>query len=278
MPALIIHGGAGRARTLAGQEAIRASLAHIAATAWAMVLDGTQAVDIAIEAARLLEDDPLFNAGLGSKLQSDGAARLSAALMDGARERLKHAQAFGLQILTFIDEHDRKARSDPGADLRLLQQQSGCLADAIKLAIRCRRDGERDCQPSPPAVNPPRKCVDRAAFHTPAQIGDGTQPLGQAPPRPVHEGEREHALSVVERVCFEPFGQQLHQPVGLAAPRAAFDGLDGHGVKTLIAGWSWSATKRGLPIPWATSVMLSKSDRALAQHASFAPIAPAIAS
>ena len=87
MPALIIHGGAGRARTLAGQEAIRTSLAHIAATAWAMVLDGTQAVDIAIEAARLLEDDPLFNAGLGSKLQSDGEARLSAALMDGARER-----------------------------------------------------------------------------------------------------------------------------------------------------------------------------------------------
>ena len=60
MPALIIHGGAGRARTLAGQEAIRESLAHIAATAWAMVLDGTQAVDIAIEAARRLEDDPLF--------------------------------------------------------------------------------------------------------------------------------------------------------------------------------------------------------------------------
>ena len=87
MPALIIHGGAGRARTVAGQEAIKASLAQIADAAWAMVLDGAQAVEVAIASARLLEDDPLFNAGLGSKLQSDGVARLSAALMDGTRER-----------------------------------------------------------------------------------------------------------------------------------------------------------------------------------------------
>ena len=52
-----------------------------------MVLDGAPALDVAVEAARLLEVDPLFNAGLGSKLQSDGAARLSAALlMDGKHE------------------------------------------------------------------------------------------------------------------------------------------------------------------------------------------------
>lgn len=87
MPALIIHGGAGKARTAEGQEAMRASLARIAETAWTMVLDGSSASDVAVEAARLLENDPLFNAGLGSKLQSDGGARLSAALMDGSRER-----------------------------------------------------------------------------------------------------------------------------------------------------------------------------------------------
>jgi L-asparaginase len=34
-----------------------------------------------------MEDNPLFNAGLGSKLQSDGVARMSASLMDGARGR-----------------------------------------------------------------------------------------------------------------------------------------------------------------------------------------------
>ena len=86
MPALIIHGGAGGARTRAAREEIRQSLAGIARAAWSMVLDGAPALDVAVEAARMLEDDPLFNAGLGSKLQSDGAARLSAALMDGKCE------------------------------------------------------------------------------------------------------------------------------------------------------------------------------------------------
>ena len=33
------------------------------------------------------ENNPLFNAGLGSKLQRDGGARLSAALMNGENER-----------------------------------------------------------------------------------------------------------------------------------------------------------------------------------------------
>jgi len=40
-----------------------------------------------LHAIRLLEDDPLFNAGLGSRLQRDGVARMSAALMDGAGGR-----------------------------------------------------------------------------------------------------------------------------------------------------------------------------------------------
>lgn len=36
---------------------------------------------------RLLENDPEFNAGRGAMLQADGKARLSAAVMDGARSR-----------------------------------------------------------------------------------------------------------------------------------------------------------------------------------------------
>ncbi|MEW6282660.1 MAG: isoaspartyl peptidase/L-asparaginase, partial [Candidatus Eremiobacterota bacterium] len=40
-----------------------------------------------VGAVRLLEDDPLFNAGTGSKLQCDGRARMSASLMDGLARR-----------------------------------------------------------------------------------------------------------------------------------------------------------------------------------------------
>src|SRR5205823_6200283 len=35
-----------------------------------------------------LESDPSFNAGYGARLQQDGVARLSCALMDGARSRM----------------------------------------------------------------------------------------------------------------------------------------------------------------------------------------------
>lgn len=38
-------------------------------------------------AVAALEDDPQFNAGTGAKLQADGAARLSASLMDGTARR-----------------------------------------------------------------------------------------------------------------------------------------------------------------------------------------------
>ena len=87
MPTLIIHGGAGRARNQEGQDAIARSLAHIASVCWSKIKDGESALMVAVEAAVMLENDPLFNAGYGSKLQRDGQARLSAALMDGEDRR-----------------------------------------------------------------------------------------------------------------------------------------------------------------------------------------------
>jgi L-asparaginase len=38
-------------------------------------------------AVSLLEDDPLFNAGIGSQIQSDGKIRMSASLMDGKSQK-----------------------------------------------------------------------------------------------------------------------------------------------------------------------------------------------
>ena len=87
MPSLIIHGGAGR---LEGggvsPDQSEQALAAIYASAWERLLaEGARAA--VVEAVRLLEDDELFNAGTGSKLQRDGQARLSAALMDGRAGR-----------------------------------------------------------------------------------------------------------------------------------------------------------------------------------------------
>jgi L-asparaginase len=89
LPALVVHGGAGaylrttsrEQRTVRGEklaDAARAGHAGFTAGARSAVL----------AAIAVLESDPTFNAGYGSRLQQDGVARVSAALMDGTRERL----------------------------------------------------------------------------------------------------------------------------------------------------------------------------------------------
>ena len=45
------------------------------------------ALDTVVYAVQLLEDHPLFNAGIGSQLQKDGKIRMSAALMDGKSKK-----------------------------------------------------------------------------------------------------------------------------------------------------------------------------------------------
>ncbi len=46
------------------------------------------ALDTVVHAVSLLEDDELFNAGIGSQIQSDGKIRMSASLMDGSNQKM----------------------------------------------------------------------------------------------------------------------------------------------------------------------------------------------
>jgi L-asparaginase len=46
------------------------------------------ALETVVFAVSLLEDDELFNAGIGSQIQSDGKIRMSAALMDGTTQKM----------------------------------------------------------------------------------------------------------------------------------------------------------------------------------------------
>ncbi len=51
-------------------------------------LENHTAFETVIYAVSLLEDDPLFNAGIGSQIQSDGKIRMSAAVMDGQTQKM----------------------------------------------------------------------------------------------------------------------------------------------------------------------------------------------
>ena len=86
-PVLVIHGGTGAMPAAPRLRRIRRRLREICARAHRALEGGAGAVEAAVLAVRLMEDDSLFNAGTGSALQRDGRARMSASVMDGARMR-----------------------------------------------------------------------------------------------------------------------------------------------------------------------------------------------
>ncbi|QPH37786.1 isoaspartyl peptidase/L-asparaginase [Pedobacter endophyticus] len=81
---LIIHGGF-FSESSTNQETKKAkqdALAHIVTLGHDYLKTHT-ALETAVYTVALLEDNDLFNAGIGSQIQSDGKIRLSASLMDG---------------------------------------------------------------------------------------------------------------------------------------------------------------------------------------------------
>lgn len=85
--ALALHGGAGtilRSAMTAGKEvAYRAGLHNALSAGWTLLQEGTAAVDAVTDVVRVLEDDPIFNAGKGSVFTSDGRHEMDAAIMNG---------------------------------------------------------------------------------------------------------------------------------------------------------------------------------------------------
>ncbi|MFB6100377.1 MAG: isoaspartyl peptidase/L-asparaginase family protein [Candidatus Nanohalobium sp.] len=77
-PKIVLHGGAGSwgEKEEDAQEALEKVADEVAQTS-----DFSDALDMVENAVRLLEDEPVFNAGRGGKFQADGEIRLDASLM-----------------------------------------------------------------------------------------------------------------------------------------------------------------------------------------------------
>jgi beta-aspartyl-peptidase (threonine type) len=85
-PAIIVHGGAGPIK----DDSLSARLdgcKRAAIAGWQILKRGGSALDAAEAAVIVLEDDPLFNAGTGSTLNSLGNVEMDAAIMDGTSLR-----------------------------------------------------------------------------------------------------------------------------------------------------------------------------------------------
>lgn len=84
-PAILIHAGAGPvgAELRDHRQEVESTLHRVLKTAAERLKGGQDAVAVAVEAVRAMEDFEHFNAGYGAALCSDGSVELSAALMRG---------------------------------------------------------------------------------------------------------------------------------------------------------------------------------------------------
>lgn len=80
-PAVMVHGGASSPVNRSG------AVAEAAEAAWKILQENGSALDAAIAAAVILEDNPRFNAGTGSNIRMDGeTVQMDAAVMDQSGE------------------------------------------------------------------------------------------------------------------------------------------------------------------------------------------------
>ncbi|WP_066380387.1 MULTISPECIES: isoaspartyl peptidase/L-asparaginase [unclassified Anabaena] len=120
-PKLIIHGGAGSSlHGKGGLEAVRQSLYAVVEEVYALLLSGVNATTAVARGCQLLEDNPRFNAGTGSVLQSDGQIRMSASLMDGGSQRFSGVINISrvknpIDLAEFLQTSPDRVLSDYGA-------------------------------------------------------------------------------------------------------------------------------------------------------------------
>ncbi len=88
---LAVHGGAGVVErgslTLEMDAAYRASLNQALEAGARVLRGGGTSLDAVVAAVRVLEDDPLFNAGRGAGFTAEGRNELDASIMDGSTRK-----------------------------------------------------------------------------------------------------------------------------------------------------------------------------------------------
>jgi beta-aspartyl-peptidase (threonine type) len=108
--AIIVQGGAGKVSP-DRIESAQAGCKEAALIGWQILQAGGPALDAVEAAVRSLEDNPMFNAGTGACLNSDGNIQLDAGLMEG--HTLKVGAVAGVELIKNPISLARKVLESP---------------------------------------------------------------------------------------------------------------------------------------------------------------------
>ena len=135
-PLVLVHGGAGVVDD-SRHDAVLAGVTRAAAAGREVLVAGGSALDAAQRAVEVLEDDPEFNAGVGSALTRERTVECDASIVDGLNSRCGAVAAVpnARSAITLA-----RAVLDAGEHVLLAGQAAWAFAAEIDLAARC---GER---------------------------------------------------------------------------------------------------------------------------------------
>jgi beta-aspartyl-peptidase (threonine type) len=156
MHSIAVHGGAGTlARadlTPENDRAYRAGLERALRAGDAILADGGSALEAVVAAVRVLEDDPLFNAGRGAVLAANGQHELDASLMDGRDLRagavtgVRHVRS-PIELARLVMERSAHVMlAGAGAEEFALEQGLAPVANTYFATERRRRELDRMLQ------------------------------------------------------------------------------------------------------------------------------------
>jgi beta-aspartyl-peptidase (threonine type) len=130
IPVLVVHGGAWeiQKREL---KAHRCGIKQALETGWEILQQGGTALDAVESVIVVLEDDPTFDAGRGSILNTDGSIEMDASIMDG-----KNLDAGAVAALRNFPNPVRVARRILEKTQHILLAGDGCVQFALKEGFR----------------------------------------------------------------------------------------------------------------------------------------------
>ncbi|HWZ63319.1 MAG TPA: isoaspartyl peptidase/L-asparaginase [Steroidobacteraceae bacterium] len=207
MYAIAIHGGAGAVprATLSPQreQRYRAGLEAALDAGYGVLERGGSSLDAVTEAVRMLEDEPMFNAGRGAALTREGAAELDAAIMDGRNLRagavasVRHVRN-PVELARRVMEKSRHVLLvGPGAEEFALEEGMALIANHYfrtperQMQLECEQRGERvsDLVPPTEASEPPGGTVGAVACDAQGHLAAATSTGGMTNKRPGRVGD-----------------------------------------------------------------------------------------